>query len=69
MLPFFIRCQHSVDRQTIQGSVWLFPVIESIHLVGLGLIAGSVLIVDLRLMGLGLRSRPVRSWPGKRGPG
>jgi uncharacterized membrane protein YhdT len=59
VLPYFIRCEHSWIGQTIQASVWLFPVIESIHLVGLGVIAGSVLIVDLRLLGLGLRSRPV----------
>jgi uncharacterized membrane protein YhdT len=57
VLPFFIRCEHSSIGQAIQSSVWLFPVIESIHLVGLGVIAGSVLIVDLRLLGLGLRSQ------------
>jgi len=39
---------------TIRDSVWLFPVIESFHLIGLALLAGSVIIVDLRLLGLGL---------------
>jgi uncharacterized membrane protein YhdT len=57
VLPFFIRCEHSWIGQGIQSSVWLFPVIESIHLVGLGVIAGSVLIVDFRLLGIGLRSQ------------
>ncbi len=59
MLPFFTWCEHSRIGQTIQGSVWLFPVIESIHLVGLGVIAGAVLVVDMRLLGIGLRSRSV----------
>ena len=58
LLPFFSWCEHSRIGQTIQGSVWLFPVIESIHLVGLGVIAGAVLIVDMRLLGIGLRSQP-----------
>jgi hypothetical protein len=31
------------------------PVIESIHLVGLTLLVGTIAIVDLRLLGLGLR--------------
>jgi uncharacterized membrane protein YhdT len=57
VLPFFICCEHSWIGQGIQSSVWLFPVIESIHLVGLGVIAGSVLIVDFRLLGIGLRSQ------------
>jgi uncharacterized membrane protein YhdT len=59
LLPFFSWCEHSWIGQTIQSSVWLFPVIESIHLVGLGVIAGSVLIVDMRLLGIGLQSRSV----------
>jgi uncharacterized membrane protein YhdT len=59
LLPFFSRLEHSWIGQSIQSSVWLFPVIESIHLVGLGVIAGSVLIVDMRLLGIGLRSQSV----------
>ena len=59
LLPFFSQLEHSWMGQSIQSSVWLFPVIESIHLVGLGIIAGSVLIVDMRLLGVGLRSQSV----------
>lgn len=57
LLPFFSRCEHSWIGQSIQASVWLFPVIESVHLVGLGVIAGSVVIVDMRLLGIGLQSQ------------
>jgi uncharacterized membrane protein YhdT len=59
LLPFFTRCEHSWVGQAIQSSIWLFPVIESIHLVGLGVLAGSVLIVDMRLLGISLRSQSV----------
>ena len=45
--------------QFIVGSNWLFPVIESVHLLALALLGGSVLIVDMRLLGLGLTDRAV----------
>lgn len=43
----------------MRSSVWLFPVIESLHLMGLALTGGAVLMVDLRLLGFGLRHQPV----------
>jgi len=43
----------------MRSSPWLFPVIATIHLMGLALIGGAVLVVDLRLLGLGLHSQPV----------
>jgi Family of unknown function (DUF6644) len=39
----------------IHESSWLFAVIESFHLVGLALLGGAILIVDLRLLGIGIR--------------
>jgi hypothetical protein len=59
LLDAFQWCEHSAIGETIRNSVWLFPAIEAFHLVGLGLTAGAVLIVDLRLLGLGLRNYPV----------
>jgi hypothetical protein len=44
----------------IRNSSWLFPVIESVHLLALAMIGGALLVVDLRLLGLGLRGQPVR---------
>ena len=59
LLPFFEFCEHSAVGETIRNSLWLFPVIESFHLLGLAVIGGAVLLVDMRLLGLGLRSQPV----------
>src|SRR4029453_6201958 len=59
LLPFFTWCEQSVVGEAIRNSQWLFPVIESIHLLALVLIAGAVLVVDMRLFGLGLRRQPV----------
>jgi hypothetical protein len=59
LLPFFEWCEASLVGQTIRESLWLFPVIEAVHLLGLAVIGGTVLLVDLRLLGWGLR-QPVR---------
>jgi hypothetical protein len=55
LLAFFQWCEQSGIGETIRRSSWLFPLIEAIHLLGLGVIGGAVLVVDLRLLGLGLR--------------
>jgi hypothetical protein len=36
----------------IRNSLYLFPLIESAHVVGITLVVGTVLVVDLRLLGL-----------------
>jgi hypothetical protein len=51
--------QYSAPLVAMRSSPWLFPVIATIHLMGLALIGGAVLVVDLRLLGLGLQSQPV----------
>ena len=43
----------------MRESVWAFAVIESVHLLALTTMGGAVLLVDLRLLNLGLRSRTV----------
>src|SRR5262245_64679647 len=69
MLSFFQWCYDTPIGEAIRESTWLFPLIEAAHLVGLGLTAGAVLIVDLRLLGAGLSRQPagelwasVRPW-------
>ena len=58
LLPFFQWCYGTPIGEGIRNSTWLFPVIEAFHLLGLGLTAGAVLIVDLRLLGVGLIRQP-----------
>jgi hypothetical protein len=59
LLPLFTWCERSAVGEGIRNSQWLFPVIEAVHLLGLVVIAGAVLVVDMRLLGLGLRRQPV----------
>jgi len=45
--------------RVIRNSEYAFPMIEFVHLVALAVIGGAVLIVDMRLFGLGLKKTPV----------
>ena len=58
MLEFFQWCEASGIGEAIRASKWMFPVIESFHLLALAVIGGAVLLVNLRLCGLGIKSQP-----------
>ena len=59
LLPFFEWCEATAIGHAIRDSVWLFPVIEAGHLLGLCVLGGSLLVVDLRMLGVGLRRQPI----------
>jgi hypothetical protein len=59
LLPLFQWCDASAVGTAIRNSRWLFPVIEAVHLLGLALMGGLVLLVDMRLMGLAMPRKPV----------
>src|SRR5438067_12141479 len=42
----------------------LFPWVESVHVLAIALVVGSISIVDLRLLGLASRDRPVAKLTG-----
>lgn len=57
LLPFFEWCEATFIGQTVRDSLWLFPVIEAVHLVAFAVLGGTVLLVDLRVLGWVLRSQ------------
>jgi hypothetical protein len=59
LLPFFEWVSTTAVSQAISTSPWAFAAIESVHLLALAVIGGAVLMLDLRLLGLGLRDQPV----------
>lgn len=59
MLPLFEYLNELGFSVTVRESIWFFAFIQAFHLVGLGALAGAVLIVDLRLLGRGLSTQPV----------
>ena len=59
LLPFFDWMNALPVSQAIGASIWIYPLVQAIHLVFLALFAGGIIIVDLRLLGFGLRSKSV----------
>lgn len=44
----------------LTDSPWGFPAIESLHVIAIALVVGSIMIVDLRLVGIGSLARDPR---------
>jgi hypothetical protein len=49
----------------IRESIWVYPILNVLHCVGILLVAGTIVVVDLRLLGLGMRRSPVSSVIGQ----
>lgn len=60
LLQLFKWLDNTGIGQGIRGSTYWFPAIEVMHLIGLTLLYGAVLMVDLRVLGFGLRRQPVQ---------
>ncbi len=43
----------------MRQSTWLYPAVETVHIIGLAILVGSIAVLDLRILGLS-RSLPVR---------
>jgi hypothetical protein len=39
--------------QAMKYSTWLYPTVETVHIWGIGMLFGSVVLMDLRVLGLG----------------
>ena len=58
-LPLFKWFDQTWIGSTIRASTYAFPVIECIHLIGMVLLIGAIVVIDMRLLGLGMRRQPV----------
>jgi len=56
LLPLFQSAEATYVGTKVRESLWMFPVIECMHLIALAMMGGAVLAVDLRVFGIGLRS-------------
>ncbi len=57
---FFEWMEHSPVGDFMRGSRVTFPIFESLHLIGLALFVGTLLLTDLGLLGLAMRRQPVQ---------
>jgi hypothetical protein len=54
LFPFFRWVDGTAICNYIKGTTWIFPLVETIHILSLVVLVGSVLLVDFRLLGIGL---------------
>lgn len=55
--PYFQAMNDSNIAKFISESLWIYPLDQAIHLLFLALFAGSILILDIRLLGFGMREQ------------
>lgn len=60
LLEIIYLLEDSYIGEYVRSSLWLFPVIQSFHLIGLGILGGAVVVGDLRLMGILMRTESTR---------
>lgn len=51
MEGFVQAVEGSAINQWVLGSTWVWPIMEILHFMGLSLLLGSMLVIDLRLAG------------------
>ena len=52
----------------INHSKWLFPAIEAVHIVALTVLLGAIVFLNLRLLGVTFRAKPVAELAGELAP-
>lgn len=52
-----IQIPYDPTTNPLNNNEWSFPLLEIIHIVGFALAIGTIFMVDLRMMGLGIRKR------------
>lgn len=57
--PFFTWMQQHPFSAYVLDTTWFSPITQVIHLVALSVFAGAILVVDMRLLGIGLTKTPL----------
>ena len=56
---------HWIDQtalsQSIQAAGWVVPTVQTIHILGIAVVASSALMIDLRLIGVFWANRPIEA--------
>jgi len=53
--PFFGWVDQTAISTFIKGTTWVFPLVETIHILALAMLLGSLFLIDLRLLGIAIR--------------
>ena len=65
LLPFFQWLEGTAGSLYIRESIIAYPIIETTHVLALCLFLGLIALLDLRLVGVGLRGVPVSEVAGR----
>jgi len=65
LLPLCKWLEQSWVGGGVRESLWLFPTIETLHLLGMTVLVGAVSIVDFRLLGWVMRRERVSELAGR----
>ena len=55
MMAFCRWLEHTAVGGSVRESLWLFPAIETLHLLGMAALIGTITVLDLRLLGWVMR--------------
>lgn len=59
LMSFCVWCDNSWFGHGVRDSVWLFPFVEIFHLLALGVLGGTIIILNLRLLGVRFHDEPI----------
>lgn len=59
LMPLFQSMNDWGVSVAIRESIWIYPLVQAVHLLFLVMLVGALLMVDLRLLGTGLTTQPV----------
>jgi hypothetical protein len=59
LLSFAQWIQFTAFFTALRGSANVYPIVMSLHMVGIALFGGMILMTDLRLLGWAMRNRPI----------
>jgi len=66
--PFFQWSDNLWIGHAIGGTTWAFPLIETIHILALTMMYAAMIVIDLRLLGLGMKKQSVSVLARSLGP-
>jgi hypothetical protein len=68
MSGFLLAAEHTSLAAAMRGEVgweWLFPIVETLHVISLAMVFGSIVMVDLRLVGAASRNSAISRLSGE----
>src|SRR5262252_5859011 len=62
-MDLFVWLEHTTIANTVRTVRWVYPALETTHYIGLSLLVGGIMLIDLRVLGFA-RALPLKSMIG-----